>query len=118
MQLKRVTKEPNTPFRISVDRKEDGDADGGFQAGGSFMFYPAGQEGDTHQCSEYAARVIMADPGLAEHFECQPPLADLAPAKAATNGGGKARRKPKPAPAADEAPAGEPKDNGELQGED
>lgn len=117
MQLKRITKEPNTPFRISVDRKEDGDADGGFLAGGSFLFFPAGQEGDTHQCSEYAARVIMGDPGLAEHFECQPPLTDLAPQKAAAAPAARRGRKPKQAPAADEAPVA-PKDNGELHGED
>jgi hypothetical protein len=70
--IKRVSKVPNSSMRISVDQPDGGD--GGFQEAGVFYFAPKGQDGDQHQVSEHAAQVIMWDPTLAEHFECQPPL--------------------------------------------
>lgn len=95
-QLKRVSTSPATPFRIAIAQaQEDGDA--GLTAGGSFEFYPAGSdEGpQAHQVSEHAARAIMEDPGIAQHFECTPPLAPkgspAAPADAGNARAGKSR---------------------------
>lgn len=73
-QIKRISKVPATPFRVAVDNVDLGDGDGGFLAGGLFYFAPAGEDGDTHQVSEHAAKVIMGDHGLAPHFECTPAL--------------------------------------------
>lgn len=73
--LKRISKTPSSPMRILVDQA-DGD-DAGLCGGGSFYFGPAGQDGDEHGMSEHAARVIMSDPGLAEHFTCTPALPKL-----------------------------------------
>jgi hypothetical protein len=71
--LRRITTIPATPLRILVDQPEGDDV--GMTVGGSFLFAPAGEEGDTAQVSERAAQVIMGDPGQAVHFECSPPLA-------------------------------------------
>lgn len=80
-QLKRISKTPATAMRIAVDQAQ-GDGDAGFQQGGVFYFEPAGQDGDTHQVSEAAARAVMGDAGLAGQFTCLPalPVADAAPA--------------------------------------
>src|SRR5690349_10850066 len=80
--IRRITTEPNTPLRVLVDHQTD-PADGGFLGGGSFFFAPAGQDGDRHNATGHAARVIMGDPGLAVHFECTPPVDAPAVAPAA-----------------------------------
>lgn len=87
-QVKRISKTPATAFRIAVDSSQ-GDGDAGFQQGGVFYFEPAGTEGDTHQVGEAAAKAIMHDPGLAEHFTCFPeyPPKDPAPEQVANPGG-------------------------------
>ena len=72
--LKRVTTVPATPLTIQVDGIPDGSGDGNFQGGGVYLFQPAGQDEDQHQVSEHAAVAIMSDPGLADHFSCDPPL--------------------------------------------
>lgn len=59
---------------IRINQPQD-DGDAGLSQGGSFYFMPAGQDGDTHAVSEFAARIIMGDPGLSKHFECTPPVA-------------------------------------------
>jgi hypothetical protein len=69
-------------MRVIVDHPQ-GDGDAGMMVGGLFEFAPAGEDGDRHQANEHAARVIMSDPGLSEHFECTPPLPGL---KAGTDG--------------------------------
>lgn len=75
--IRRVSKTPASPMVCQLDAPQDGDA--GLQQGGVYYFMPAGEEGDRHQVpSEFAARAIMDDPGLAPHFACTPPL----PAKA------------------------------------
>jgi len=71
-QLKRISKVPNSPMRIQI-RKSDG-VDAGLTAGGSWFFMPAGEDGDTHDVGEHAARVVMGDASLAVHFECTPAL--------------------------------------------
>lgn len=71
-QLKRVSTAPATAMRIQVDQPTEGD--GGFGQGGVYYFEPSGQDGDTHQVSEVAAKAIMGDPGLVQHFECSPAL--------------------------------------------
>lgn len=71
--MKRISKTPDSPIRILVQEdQQDGDA--GLTMGGSFMFFPAGQEGDQAAVSEVTARGIMADPSLAPHFEVTPAL--------------------------------------------
>ncbi len=82
--IKRKTTEPASAIKIMVDRPQVDDPDGGFTAGGSFYFYPAGSEdgSSSHQVGDVAAAAIMGDPGVAKHFECIPPW------------------KPKPAPVA------------------
>ena len=72
--IKRVSTIPATAMRISVDAPPPDGEDGGFQQGGVFNFAPAGEDGDTHQVGEHAARAIMLDPTLADHFECTPKL--------------------------------------------
>lgn len=72
--LKRISKHPATALRVAVDNQEPGSQDAGFLGGGTFYFMPAGQEGDTAQVNAHAARVIMGDAGMREHFECTPPL--------------------------------------------
>lgn len=68
--LTRMSTIPDSPLRILVDQPDlDSPGDGGFAAGGSFMFEP----GDRVQVGEAAARAIMGDPGLAHHFTCEPP---------------------------------------------
>ena len=85
-QCKRLSTTPASPIRIQVDASQ-GDGDGGFQMGGVFDFLPAGQDGDTHQVGEAAARAIMLDHGLAGHFECTPPIqADAATSQGKTKG--------------------------------
>jgi hypothetical protein len=75
--LRRVSTSPNSPLAIKVDQADpDNPDDAGLAVGGSFEFYPAGQDGDTAQVSAHAARVIMGDKGLAQHFECTPALPD------------------------------------------
>lgn len=68
-------------MKVMVDSPADGD--GGFGQGGVFHFAPAGQDGDTHEVGELAARAIMEDPGMAQHFTCTPPLAKPAAAQVA-----------------------------------
>lgn len=70
-QLKRTTHGPT--LRIAVDHPQ-GDGQGGFGMGGTFDIASAGQDGDTVQMSDFAARVIMGDPGQAFHFICTPPI--------------------------------------------
>jgi len=96
--LKRITNVPASPLRVVV-AQADGD-EAGLNLGGSFMFEPAGQDGDQAQVSEHAAKVIMGDPGLAVHFECQPPL--QAPAAPVDGGGGGRKRKGGAAAVADQ----------------
>ena len=72
--IKRISKVPNSPIRVAVDQPDPDGTDGGFQQGGVFNFAPKGQDGDTHQVSEHAAKAIMWDPTLADHFECTPHL--------------------------------------------
>lgn len=72
--LKRISTTPNSPIRVQVDAPADGE--GGFGQGGTFNFYPAGQEdmGDVqHVMTQRAASTILDDPNLAGHFECTPP---------------------------------------------
>jgi hypothetical protein len=78
--LTRLSTVPSSPLKVVVSQP-DGD-DAGLTVGGSFYFQPAGDAhgDDTAGMSEYAARAIMGDPGLAVHFRCEPPL----PAPAAT----------------------------------
>lgn len=71
-RVTRISKVPNSTMNIMIDSPADGDA--GFGQGGSFRFEPAGQDGDTHDLDEYAARVIMEDPGHKGHFKCTPAL--------------------------------------------
>lgn len=73
--LTRISTDPASPLKIQVSQPADGDA--GLTLGGSFVFEPAGTEGAAAGMSEHAARVIMADPGLAPHFRCEPPLPPL-----------------------------------------
>jgi hypothetical protein len=91
--VKRVTSEPNSPLRVVIDRPQ-GDGDAGLAAEGVFYFFPAGSEdGETeHGMSEFAARVIMGDPGLAPHFECSPELDAPAEAGPTAPRGRRARR--------------------------
>ncbi len=72
--MKRITTEPGSPIKIMIDSPADGD--GGFAAGGNYAFWPAGStEGpDTFAVSEHAARIIMGDPWMAQHFKCTPDL--------------------------------------------
>lgn len=90
--LKRITTDGGV-MRIQIDQPQ-GDGDGGFQLGGSVESFPKGdpQYRDL-QVTDHAARVIMADPGLARHFDCQPPIE---PAAAATD-----KKAAKARPAAD-----------------
>jgi len=76
--IKRTSTVPNSPLQVQVDGP-----DGAFQQGGVYYFQPAGQDNDQHQVSEHAARIIMGDPGLAQHFECDPALPDAVPEPAA-----------------------------------
>lgn len=78
-QLRRITTTPNSPLRILIDQPEPGSPDAGMAVGGTFFFAPAGQDGDTAQVSDYAARVVMSDPGLAPHFKCSPPFGAQTP---------------------------------------
>lgn len=81
--LKRITKAPGTALKIQVDHRRDEDGqDAGLMGGGLFHFAPAGEDGDTHQMSDHAAQAIMGDPGLAKHFDCQPPIQNGDTAKA------------------------------------
>lgn len=95
--IKRTSTVPSSPLRVVV-AQGDGD-EAGLNLGGSFMFEPAGQDGDQAQVSDHAAKVIMGDPGLAVHFECQPPLPGLAAAAPAADGG---RRRTRGAAAAEQ----------------
>ena len=72
--LTRISTTPATPLRIVVSQPEGGDA--GLHVGGSFYFQPAGDAhgDDRASLSEFAARAILGDPGLAGHFLCDPPL--------------------------------------------
>lgn len=72
--LTRLSTTPASPMRIVISQPEGEDA--GLHVGGSFYFQPAGDaHGDDRAgMSEYAARAIMGDPGLAAHFRCDPPL--------------------------------------------
>lgn len=70
--IKRTSTVPDSPMRVLVDQPAG--SDGGFGQGGSFYFFPAGQEGDQVGVGEHVARAIMGDASLAEHFECDPPL--------------------------------------------
>lgn len=97
--LKRTSTAPDSPMRIVV-AQADGD-EAGLNVGGTFFFEPAGKDGDQHQVSEHAAKVIMGDPGLAVHFECQPPLTQAAPVAPAD---GAATKKTKKTAAADQQP--------------
>lgn len=83
-RLKRTSKTPGSAIKIAVDQPDGQDA--GFGQGGTFYFMPAGEDGDTHEVSELAARAIMEDPDMAQHFSCTPalpakvaPVADAAP---------------------------------------
>jgi hypothetical protein len=87
--LSRISTTPASPMRCIVAQPTDEDA--GLNSGGSFYFQPAPTPGvplapdrsdGDHQAgmSEFAARAIMSDPGLATHFTCDPPLPPLTPA--------------------------------------
>lgn len=92
-QLTRVSKVPNSPMRILVDGPAaESDGDAGLGQGGSFLFMPAGQDGDRAQMSEHAARVILSDPDQAKHFTCLPALPVLTPAAEATSADAEAPR--------------------------
>lgn len=77
-QLKRISTAPGSPIKIMVDQPSGPDA--GFGQGGTFYFQPAGEDGDTHEVSELAARAIMDDPDTAVHFTCTPALPAAIPA--------------------------------------
>ena len=72
--VKRVTSEPASPIKVFIAQPESGDA--GLGAGGSFGFYPVGSpDGESgFMLSEYAAKAIMSDPGIAPHFTVDPEL--------------------------------------------
>jgi hypothetical protein len=72
-------------MRVQVDNPKDLDTGGGL-----FYFASAGDEGDTHQVSDHAAKVIMGDPGQALHFICTPPIETAKPAQAAKKASGPA----------------------------
>lgn len=80
--LQRISKTPNSPLKVAVDQKAADDPDAGLGVGGIYYFSPAGEDGDTHQVSEHAARAIMGDPGLQVHFTCTPALDRPEPAAA------------------------------------
>jgi hypothetical protein len=97
--LKRTSKHPDSPFRITVDDPEPGSEDAGFARGGSYLIGPGD---DPIQIGEAAAAAIMGDPELAKHFETTPPwtprrakaaekaIAEAAEAEAAPKGTQKA----------------------------
>lgn len=80
--LTRLSTAPTSPLRIVVSQP-DGD-EAGLHLGGSFYFQPAGDAhgDDRATMSEYAARAILSDPGLAVHFRCEPPLPAAPPVAA------------------------------------
>lgn len=92
--LRRISEHPNTALRILIDPP----ADGGGHA--EFHFMPAGQAGSEHTVTRHHARVVMGDPGLVEHFECDPPVpaeptapaAAAAPATGPVTGKGKKKK--------------------------
>lgn len=65
--IRRTTTTPNSVLRCVVTGST-----GAVEA--VLRFAPAGQEGDTHPVSRTIAEGLMNDAGLAEHFDCQPPL--------------------------------------------
>lgn len=67
-QIRRTTTAPGSDLRITVDGPD------GMLSGTTLYFPPAGQDGDTQIVEEAVARVLMGDPGLAVHFECDPAL--------------------------------------------
>lgn len=75
MELRRISTTPATALKVIVNEPEPDHPDAGFGMGGFFVFEPAGQDGDRHPCSAFAARVVMSDPELAQHFESIPPIA-------------------------------------------
>lgn len=82
--LKRMSAAPDSPMRIMVQDKVNGDL---LNSGGTFYFAPAGQPGDAAEVSEVVAKAVMTDPGLAQHFSCTPPLAATQRPAAPTAGG-------------------------------
>lgn len=70
--IKRVSTVPASPLNVAIDAPDGGD--GGFHQGGHFYFMAAGEDGDSHRLDERAARIIMSDAGLAQHFTCDPAL--------------------------------------------
>lgn len=106
--LTRLSTTPASPLRIAISQPEGDDA--GLNVAGTFYFQPAGDaHGDDRAgMSEYAARAIMGDPGLAAHFRCDPPLPPLTPAAAEPAPAPKAR------PAAPKPSTDAPKDGGPV----
>ena len=78
--VKRVSTTPATTMRIMVAQPDVVDA--GLNAGGTFNFDPPNVEGGVSEfvMGEYAARVIMSDPGHKDHFVCDPELPNVKPA--------------------------------------
>lgn len=93
--LKRTSTVPASALRVLIDDPPADGKEAGLAAGGSFHFEPAGQEGDTAQVSEYGARSVMGDPGLAKHFTCIPELPS-AEGKPDSAGGAKGSAKAAP----------------------
>lgn len=92
-RLTRITAEPASPLKIMIAKPSGADA--GLADGGSFVVEP----GDVIQVDDYAAGVIMGDPGLAKHFDCLPPWRGVKAADAAD------ATDPEPAPVAKGAAA-------------
>lgn len=93
--LRRITTAPGTALRILVDQPEPDSPDAGFTVGGSFMFEPAGQDGDRCSVSDHVAGIVMGDRELSKHFECSPPWKGAKPTAAPGGdlGAGKVEKK-------------------------
>ena len=113
--LTRITSVPASPLRVIVAEGDGTEA--GLNVGGSFYFQPAptgeplgpDRVEDDHKAgmSEHAARTIMADPGLAAHFRCDPPLPPAVDAAVtpAADVAATPRKKDRATPPADTPPA-------------
>ena len=71
-RLTRITTEPASVLQILIDQGDPQSPDTGMTVGGSLRFEP----GEALAVSPVAAGVIMGDPDLARHFECEPPWTD------------------------------------------
>jgi len=74
--LERVSQTPGTALQIHVDAEQPQNGEAGLAQGGTFQVEP----GDKIAVSDYVARIIMGDAGLAPHFKCTPPIEAEKPA--------------------------------------